>query len=52
MKRFFKSVFAVLRKKNEAKSAETSKRSSPNPALEVRSQVKAGTSFQWGVGRG
>lgn len=52
MKRFFKSVFAVLRKTNQAKSVEAAKRPSPNPALEVRSQVKAGTSFQWGVGRG
>jgi hypothetical protein len=51
MKRFLMSLFAVLRKTNEAKSAQTSRRSSPTSALEVRSQVKAG-SFQWGVGRG
>jgi hypothetical protein len=42
MKRFFKSMFAVLRKKNEPKSAEIPKRPEPTPLLEVRSQVKAG----------
>jgi hypothetical protein len=47
MKRFFKSVFSVLRKKNEAKSEETSKRPKPTPALEVRSQVKAGVSLNF-----
>jgi hypothetical protein len=51
MKRFLKSMFAGLRKKNEPKSAEACKRSNPAPLLEVRSQVKAGTSFQWGVRR-
>jgi hypothetical protein len=51
MKQFLKSVFVVLRKTNEAKSPERSERENPVPALVVRSQVKAGTSFQWGVGR-
>ena len=42
MKRFLKSVFSVLRRKNEAKSEQHSKRPNPTPALEVRSKVKAG----------
>jgi hypothetical protein len=50
MKRFLESVFVVLRKTNEGKSTEAPRRLIPAPALEVRSQVKAG-SFQWGVGR-
>jgi hypothetical protein len=44
MKRFLKSVFAILKKSNESKSATALKRPSPTPALEVRSQVKAGGS--------
>jgi hypothetical protein len=51
MKRFLKSVFAILKKTNESKSAAAPKRPSPTPALEMRSQVKAG-SLQWGSGRG
>jgi hypothetical protein len=43
MKRFLKSVFAILKKTNEPKSAEAAKRSNPTPALGVRSQVKAGS---------
>jgi hypothetical protein len=42
MKRFLKSMFVILRKTNEAKSAKAPKRPTPTPALEVRSQVKAG----------
>jgi hypothetical protein len=41
MNRFLKSVFAVLKKTNEPKSAQAAKR--PTPLLEVRSQVKAGS---------
>jgi hypothetical protein len=48
MKRFLKSVFAILKKTNEPKSATAPRRRSPTPALEVRSQVKAGMSFSWG----
>jgi hypothetical protein len=36
MKRFLKSVFTVLRKKNEVKSANARKQPIPTPALEVR----------------
>ena len=50
MKRFLKNVFAVLGKTNEAKSAEAPKRPSPTPALEVRSQVKAGEIHRWTAG--
>jgi hypothetical protein len=42
MKQFLKSMFAVLRKTNEAKTAKALKHPSPTPALELRSQVKAG----------
>jgi hypothetical protein len=42
MKRFLKSVFAMLRKTNEAKPAGRPERPNPTPLLEVRSQVKAG----------
>jgi hypothetical protein len=49
MKRFLKSVFAALRKTKETKSVEASKRPSPTPTLEVRSQVKAGIVIQGGV---
>jgi hypothetical protein len=48
MKRFLKSMFAVLKKTTEPKSAEAAKRPGPTPPLEVRSQVKAG-SFSWGA---
>jgi hypothetical protein len=51
MKRFLQSVFAILRKTKETKSPGRPARQNPTPALEVRSQVKAGTSFQWGIGR-
>jgi hypothetical protein len=43
MKRFLKSMFAILKKTNEPKSAATPKRPSATPLLEVRSQVKAGS---------
>jgi hypothetical protein len=43
MKRFLKSVFAILNKTNETKSTAAPKRPSPTPLLEVRSQVKAGS---------
>jgi hypothetical protein len=42
MKRFLKSVFAILRKTNEPRSAAAPRRRSATPLLEVRSQVKAG----------
>jgi hypothetical protein len=42
MKRFIESMFAILWQKEEAKSAEALQYPSPAPALEVRSQVKAG----------
>jgi hypothetical protein len=42
MKRFLKSVFAVLRKTSEAKLAGRRGRPGAAPWLEVRSQVKAG----------
>jgi hypothetical protein len=42
MKRFLKSLTAVLKKTKEAKLAEAPKRPNPTPLLEVRSQVKAG----------
>jgi hypothetical protein len=51
MKRFLKNVFAILKKTNEPKSAKAPQRPSPAPGVEVRSQVKAGTSFSWGIGR-
>jgi hypothetical protein len=51
MKRFLKSLTAVLKKRHEAKSVEASKRPSPTLVLEVRTQVKAGSlvsSYQMG----
>jgi hypothetical protein len=48
MKRFLQSVFAILTKTNEPKSAAAPKRPSPTPSLEVRSQVKAGINFVYG----
>ena len=51
MKRFLKSVFAILKKTNESKSVASTKRPNRTPSLEVRSQIKAG-SLQWGAGRG
>jgi hypothetical protein len=45
MKRFLQSVFAILRKTTESKSAAAPRRPSPTPSLEVRSQVKAGSGF-------
>jgi hypothetical protein len=49
MKRFLKSVFPVLRKTEKSRSAKGPKRPIPTPALEVRSQVKAGAvdAFIW-----
>jgi hypothetical protein len=49
MKRFLKSVFAILKKTNETKSVAAPKRPSATPLLEVRSQVKAGS---WSMGSG
>jgi hypothetical protein len=42
MKRFLKSVLAILRKTNETKSAAGPRRPNTIPLLEVRSRVKAG----------
>ena len=42
MKRFLKSVFAALRKSDEAQSAARPVRPDRTPLLKVRSQVKAG----------
>ena len=42
MKRFFKSVFAIVRKTEQTGSAGRPERPNPTPLLEVRSQVKAG----------
>jgi hypothetical protein len=47
MKRFLQSLFAILKKTNETKSAAAPKRPSATPLLEVRSQVKAGS---WSIG--
>jgi hypothetical protein len=49
MKRFLQSVFAILKKTNETKSAATPRRPNAAPLLEVRSQVKAGS---WSVSSG
>jgi hypothetical protein len=52
MKRFLKSVFAILKKTNESKSAAAPKRPSATPLLEVRSQVKAGIEVgSWNFGQ-
>jgi hypothetical protein len=42
MKRFLKSVLAILHKTNEPKAAAAPKRPSATPLLDVSSQVKAG----------
>jgi hypothetical protein len=51
MKRFLKSLFAILKKTNESKSAATPKRPSATPLLQVSSQVKAGVG-SWSMGGG
>ena len=51
MKRFLKNVFAILKKTNETKRAAGHERQKLTPSLQVQSQVKAGGSFQWGIGR-
>jgi hypothetical protein len=45
MKRFLKTLSAVLKKSKEAKPAACSERPNSTPLLEVRSQVKAGFSI-------
>jgi len=45
MKRFLKTLSAVLKKKQGPKPAACSQRPSPTPLLEVSSQVKAGISY-------
>jgi hypothetical protein len=47
MKSFLESVFAILHKTNVAKSPRRPERPNPMPALEVRSQVKAGISLSF-----
>ena len=43
MKRFLKSMFKILRKTEQNRSAGRPERPNPTPLLEVRSQVKAGS---------
>jgi hypothetical protein len=47
MKKLLKSVFAILRKSDEARPPVRTERPERAPALEVRTQVKAGS---WNMG--